>query len=199
MDVSKLDSEELIRLALAEINEGSSSDAVVLLKTLLEREPGHVFARYLLAAQHAQMGLMDRAEAGFSATVAAAPEFPIARFQLAQLLLSQARVEEAKAHLKLLAQLPADQALSRYAAALLALADEDLSCALQELEAGLACHQEIPALASDMARIVATLEAAAGAAAIAAVAQGSTATPTFESLPPATVAPLFLTGYGRES
>jgi len=186
MNFDKLDNDELLRLSLDAINANRDADAVVMLKTLLEREPGHVFATYLLAAQHAQLGMMDRAEAGFRAVVLEAPEFPIARFQLGQLLLVKGAVGEAQ---QVLAPLMDDrQALGAYARALHAAAVDDLATALAELETGLALPQDIPALALDMRRLHDQVQVAAAQAAISVDAPASSAA----------ASALFLSNYGRE-
>jgi tetratricopeptide (TPR) repeat protein len=183
MNFDKLDNDELLRLALDAINNDRDADAVVMLKTLLERDPGHVFATYLLAAQHAQMGMMDRAEAGFRAVVQQAPDFPIARFQLGQLLLVKGAGEEAR---HVLAPLTAGrEALGAYARGLSAAALEDLSTALSELEAGLALPQEIPALELDMRRLLSRLQG---------IAIETAASPA----PASSSSALFLSNYGRE-
>ena len=186
MNYEKLDNEELLFLSLGAINAGRDADAVVMLKTLLEREPGHVHARYLLAAQHAQIGLRDRAERGFRAVVADAPDFAIARFQLGQLLLTRGEAEAARETFAPL--IARTDALGAYARAMRALAGEDTAQAADELQQGLALEQEIPALAADMQRLLEQLRAAPGA-------------PIGETLatPAALAAPRFLASYGREN
>lgn len=181
MNYDKLDNEELLRLSLDAINNGRDADAVVMLKTLLEREPQHVHAQYLLAAQHAQLGMHDRAEAGFRAVVADAPELAIARFQLGQLLVMKGDGPGATQALQPLAD--QQDALGAYARAMVAAADDDVAAAVGHLESGLALPQEIPALTADMQRLHAQLQQGA----VAATAD-----------PPATpTASMFLTGYGR--
>lgn len=179
MNYDKLDNEELLRLALDAINNGRDADAVVMLKTLLERDPQHVHAQYLLAAQHAQLGMHDRAEAGFRAVVTNAPELAIARFQLGQLLVMKGEGAEARQTLQPLAD--QQDALGAYARAMTAAADEDIANALVHLESGLALPQEIPALTADMQRLHGQLQ------------QGTVGV---EAEAPA-AAPMFLTGYGR--
>jgi tetratricopeptide (TPR) repeat protein len=183
MSYEKLDNEELLRVALDTINQDRHADAVSMLKTLLEREPTHVFATYLLAAEHAQLGMMDRAEDGFRRTVALAPDFPMARFQLGQALLVRGVGIEAREVLAPLANLPGNVALSCYARGLIAAANEDAAEAIAQLEAGLAYEQDIPALAQDMQRVVGNLRALAPANELAA------STPV--------AAPMFLSNYGR--
>ena len=144
MDIAKLDNEELLRLSLDAINRGADADSLVLLKTLLEREPDNANAHYLLAAQHAQLGMFDRAEQGFRAVAARAPQLPTARFQLAQLLIMKGAQDEARAVLAPL-RTQAD-ALGAYARALDAVAADDAAKASEELEKGLEMAQDNPAL-----------------------------------------------------
>jgi hypothetical protein len=184
MNYDKLDNDELLRLSLDAINNGRDADSVVMLKTLLERDPRHMYGQYLLAAQHAQLSMFDRAEAGFRTVVAQAPEFAIARFQLAQLLLMKGAADEAR---QLLTPVSAQQdALGAYARAL-SVADDDVATAIRELDAGIAMPQEIPALAADMQRVRDQLAQN--------LSQGGAAN-AVQSQPQA--APIFLTGYGRE-
>ncbi|HDS1508865.1 hypothetical protein I5U67_07950 [Stenotrophomonas maltophilia] len=183
MDYKKLDMEELLRLSIDAIAGNRQADALVLLKTALEREPEHVHATYLLAAQHAQLGLVDRAEAGFRKVVAAAPDLAIARFQYAQLLMGQGRAEEAR---QMLAPVRAQvDALGAYARALDAAADQRMDDALRELDEGLAQPQALPALAIDMRRLRDQLAGSAPASLTEVAARIDTP------------APIFLTGYGR--
>ena len=184
MTYAMLDNEELLRIALDAINQDRHADAVAMLKTLLEREADHVFGTYLLAAEHAQLGMMDRAEAGFRRTVELAPDFPMARFQLGQIHLTKNDAAAAKAILTPLASLPAGLALSAYAKGLIAAADEDLAEAAHQLQTGLACEQEIPALAADMQRVLENLFS------LGAGAPGSATTPH-------AAAPMYLSNYGK--
>lgn len=181
MTYEKLDTDELLRLALEAMNAGREADSIVMLKTLLEREPDHVHARYLLAAQHAQLGMMERAEAGFRDVIARSAELPIARFQLAQMLLLRGANQEAQTVLAPLAAAPDGQALGGYARALTAAAVDDTAGTIAGLQSGLACAQDIPALAGDMRRLLDQL-----------LANGPIQPPPGDG-----AAPLFLSGYGR--
>lgn len=180
MNYENLDNEELLRLTLDAINGNRDAEAMSMLKLMLSREPGHLHATYLLAAQHAQIGMFDRAEAGMRTVVAQSPEFAIARFQLGQLLTMKGAVAESR---EILSPLFAGQdALSAYARGMAALAAEDAATALRELESGLALPQEIPALTADMQRLRDNLANAA-----------------IGEIPPAnasTQAPIYLAGYG---
>ncbi|UOF16277.1 hypothetical protein IEQ11_06415 [Lysobacter capsici] len=191
MGYDKLDNEELLRLALDAINNGRDADSLVMLKTLLERDPKHVHAQYLLAAQHAQLGMFERAEAGFRAAVAGAPDLAIARFQLGQLLVMKGTVEEATQMLAPLAD--RGDALAAYARALVAAANEDAPTAVRELDQGLALPQEIPALAGDMQRLRDRLSVQGADLATMQATEAALAETN-----PIGANPMFLASYGRE-
>lgn len=201
MGYDKLDNEELLRLALDAIHHGRDADSLVMLKTLLERDPQHVHAQYLLAAQHAQLGMFERAEAGFRAAVAGAPELAIARFQLGQLLVMKGAAGEAA---EVLSPLDArEDALAAYARGLLAAANDDAPAALRELDQGLALPQEIPALAGDMQRLRDRLGAHGAGGAAAEAGAGTLAGTVLSETALAETAPvganpIFLASYGRE-
>jgi len=150
MIYEKLDNDELLRLTLDSINQERHADALSMLKVLLERDTEHAFGTYLLAAEHAQLGMMDRAEEGFKKAVMLAPDFPMARFQLGQLYLVKNELGLAKEMFAPIALLPEGLALTAYAKGLIAAANDDIAEAIAHLEAGLACEQEIAALAEDM-------------------------------------------------
>ncbi|MFQ6309213.1 hypothetical protein [Lysobacter capsici] len=191
MGYDKLDNEELLRLALDAINNGRDADSLVMLKTLLERDPKHVYAQYLLAAQHAQLGMFERAEAGFRAAVAGAPDLAIARFQLGQLLVMKGTIEEATQMLAPLAD--RGDALAAYARALVAAANEDATTAVRELDQGLALPQEIPALAGDMQRLRDRLSVQGADLATMQATEAALAETN-----PIGANPMFLASYGRE-
>jgi tetratricopeptide (TPR) repeat protein len=130
--------------------------------------------------------MVERAEEGFLKSVALAPDFPMARFQLGQLYLVKGDAVAAKATLEPLMSLPANAALGAYARGLVAAADEDIDAAIHALQAGLACEQEIPALAGDMQRVLNNLFALRdGGAPMAPVTT------------PGNAAPLYLSNYGK--
>lgn len=162
MSFECMNSEEFLHLSLKAMNASRDEEAMALLAALLEREPEHAQANYLLAAQHAQLGMLDQAEAGFrKATALAGNAFPMPRFQLGQLLLVQGRPDEAIDVLSPLANAP-DPALGAYASAFIALAAQRVTDAVVALREGLQHPQSIPTLADDMRRLVADLERSLG-------------------------------------
>jgi Flp pilus assembly protein TadD len=158
MNIESKDNEELIRMSLEAMNASRAEEAVELLAALLEREPKHAQGHYLRAAQHAQLGMLDQAEAGFrKATVLAGNDFPMPRFQLGQLLMVKGRPDEAVDALSPLAN-ASDPALRAYAGAFIALAAQRVTDAVAALREGLQHPQSIPVLADDMRRLAADLE-----------------------------------------
>ncbi|WP_433851518.1 hypothetical protein [Stenotrophomonas nitritireducens] len=186
MEYEALDDDELLHLSLDAINGARDADAVVLLKVLTGRSPGNPLAYYLLAAQHAQTGLMDRAEQGFKRAVELAPEFAMAHFQLGQLMLVKGDAAAAAHEFRQVRS--DDPAIACYAEGLCALAEERPADALASLQRGLGLPQAIPALAQDMRRLID--EAGTGALA----PQGMQESEGVASL---AVAPMLLSNYSR--
>ena len=162
MSAERMRSEEMIGMSLQAMNASRDEEAMKLLAALLEREPEHAQGIYLLAAQHAQLGMLDQAEAGFRKAMAlAGDDFPMPRFQLGQLLMVQGRPDEAIDVLSPLANAP-DLALGAYANAFIALAAQQVADAIAALRGGLQHPQSIPVLADDMRRLAADLERSLG-------------------------------------
>lgn len=148
MEFKTLDNEELLRLSLDAMSNDRDADAMMMLKTLLERTPNDANAQYLLAALHAQIGMMDRAEEGFQTTLALAPGMVMARFQLGQLLLVKGDNGGAR---NVLEPLTGQQdAIGAYARGLFAVAGDDVDGAIRFLGDGLALPQAVPVLQRDM-------------------------------------------------
>ncbi|MGN7838590.1 tetratricopeptide repeat protein [Stenotrophomonas sp. 22385] len=183
MDFDKLDIDELLRLSIDAVSRDRTPDAMVLLKTVIERDPAHVYAIYLLAAQYAQLGMVDRAEHGFKKVVVGASSLPIARFQYGQLLMGQGRNEEAADMLAPILEQVDD--LGAYARALSAAGQDRIQDSLRELDRGLELPQSIPALTIDMRRLREQLGGVTSQVASDVVAINETP------------AAMFLTGYGR--
>lgn len=137
MDYELLDDDELLSLSLGAINNARDEDAVVLLKVLVRRNPSHAVGHYLLAAQHAQLGLFERAEQEFRQAVDLAPAFTMALFQFAQLLLVKGNAAEAVEQFNRVGT--EDQAVRAYAEGLVAIAEDRTGDALSALQHGLSC------------------------------------------------------------
>lgn len=196
MNYDKLDNEELLYVALDAVNSARYGDAILLLRMLLERDQTNPNTQYLLAAQHAQLGMYERAESGFRALLLHTPEFSIARFQLGQLLLMKNTPADAKVVLSPLTD--ANDAIGAYARALCAVADEEAVRAMRELEAGLRLPQPVPTLANDMQELLVRLSQSGNRPAERNDAVPPEPQHVSESeLQSTPTARMFMTGYGR--
>lgn len=151
------DTEECFHLALHASAAGQPHTCMTYLRHVLQEQPAHAPAMYLLAAQHAEIGLFERAVSGMQAALAIEPKLEIARFQLGLLLLDCNRRAEAKENLAALSG-STDPGLATFAAAMIALADEDLQAARDKLTLGLTQTRN-PPVAALMQRVLAALPA----------------------------------------
>jgi hypothetical protein len=189
-DTSLLDVEELFHLALHANGTGERHACISYLREVLQQEPRHAPALYMLAIQHATLGLSQRAASGIKAAIESGLDGKardMARFQLGVLLLLDVRSPaEAKEQF---AQLDScdDPALCIYAGALTALADGDPKRCVERLRLGLARHSaENPPLSAHMQQLLERLEQTAPPSA----AEPAATTPQQSS---------YLGAYGRSS
>ena len=132
-----LDAEELFHLALHASAAGDHHACMTYLEEVLQREPHNARAIYLLAVQHAELGLTQRAVAGIKAALAIDSDLEIARFQLGLLLMfDRNEPREAKSYLERLCSSD-NRALRAYAEAIIAIVDNDPVRARQKLAIGL--------------------------------------------------------------
>jgi len=132
-----LDAEEYFHLALHASGSGDHHACMTYIEEVLQREPQHARAIYLLAVQHAELGLTQRAIAGIKAALAIEPDLEIARFQLGLLLMfDKSEPQEAKTYLERLGS-SQNLTLRAYSQAMIAIADNDPALARQKLAIGL--------------------------------------------------------------
>jgi tetratricopeptide (TPR) repeat protein len=147
------DTEEYFHLALHASSVGDHHACMSYLEEVLQQEPRNARAIYLLAVQHAEIGLSERAIGGIKAALSIEPGMEIARFQLGLLLLfDKRRPAEAKEYLTRLNS-SADRALRAYSEAMIAIADNDSALAKEKLALGLSTSTGSPALSSLMRRL----------------------------------------------
>lgn len=148
-----LDVEEYLHLALHASSVKDHHACLRYLREALQLEPRNARVLYLLAAQHAELGLIDRGIAGMRAALEREPKLDIARFQLGLMLMDTGRAGEAREHFAQLGA-SADQALRAYADAITALADNDAAAAQEKLRMGLTFPTANPALLENMRRLL---------------------------------------------
>lgn len=148
-----LDADEYLHLAIHASSMGEHHASMTYLKEALEREPANGRALYLLAVQHAELGLQERAIRELKAVLDIEPAMELARFQLGLLLLDRRRPAEAKQEFARL-ETTRDESLRTCCEALSAFADNDLLTAKEKLAAALAKPLSNPALTVMMQKLL---------------------------------------------
>lgn len=151
---AQLDSEELFRLALLDVQASRHDQAILKLKELVAMTPEDARAHFLLAAEHAELGLYDRAEQGMTRALALDPSLHTARFQLGLLHYTRGDTTQAAAAWAPLDDLGNREALVLFKSGLLKLATDELEAAERELGEALELAQGNPALAKDIANVL---------------------------------------------
>jgi Flp pilus assembly protein TadD len=151
-----LDASEYLHLAIHASQEGNHHSALGYLKQAIENEPNNAAVRYFLAAEHAELGLLERARTEMIEVLELEPGMDIARFQLGLLHLQLQFEADARAAFVQLADLSQDASLQLFAAAYVELLDDHREAAIEKFEAGLLDCQN-PALKADMARVLGSL------------------------------------------
>jgi tetratricopeptide (TPR) repeat protein len=155
-DIMQLDIEETFHLAVHASSVGQHHACLLYLKEILHERPDHAKAVYLMASQHAELGLTERAIAELDRVIALDSTVEIARFQLALLLLDRGQREVAVRHLRVLSA-DAGGALKLFAQGMLAYSQGDTESARRAIEAGLEAKNDNPALSALMKCFVATV------------------------------------------
>jgi tetratricopeptide (TPR) repeat protein len=159
---SGLDDEELLHLAIEASRTGRHGDAITHLKEAANKSERNAKVRFLLGAEHAQIGLFDRAAEEMTAALKLDPGLVPARFQLGLLYLVHARVEESAAVWKGLDSLPENDPYLHFKRGLEALARDDFAGCEESLKRGLALNTSNPPLNRDMQKILDDVAARAG-------------------------------------
>lgn len=162
-----LDAEELLQLAIRSSEANRHEDALSYLKRALELSPKNGKIHYLLGAEHAQIGLYDRAAVEMAKAVELEPDLHTARFQLGLLHITSGRVEQAESAWKPLEALGPENPLSLFKTGLLHLARDEFDQCMQCLKRGIGLNASNMALNKDMQRILGEIETRRSAAAAA--------------------------------
>ena len=121
-----LDAEELLQLALLDIDAGRHDNAIKKLKRSVALDGQNAKAHYLLGAEHAEIGLLERAIEEMTVAVQLDPALDTAHFQLGLLQYSLGRLEEARIAWQPLEPLGSSNQLFLFKSALLKISDEQL-------------------------------------------------------------------------
>ncbi|NVJ59022.1 MAG: tetratricopeptide repeat protein [Gammaproteobacteria bacterium] len=154
----KLDSDELLHLAIHASNQDRHDDAIRMLKEAVEQDPNNAFNHYMLAAEYATVGLYDRALGEFKTTVEQMPDLKPARIQYALLLIATNQNDEALPTLKPLQDTETPDCYTHFSNGLVALIDEDLEKAKQDIQNGINENNDNLPLNNDFEKIIVEID-----------------------------------------
>lgn len=149
-----IDPDEYLHLALEAVRRDDHGAALAYLKEGAQRAPQDPRIAYLLGAEHAQIGLYDRAEAEMQRAIELDPQMHTARFQLGLLQMTQGRAGDADSTWQGLDALPEGHAMRCFRDGLKALAADRFAEARQIIQAGLAANDFSPELNRDMENLL---------------------------------------------
>lgn len=153
-----LDAEELFRLGLQASNAQDSAAAINFLKQATERDPCHAKAAWLLGAEYAQIGMMDRAQAALERSVELEPDLTGARFQLGLLHLTSGQVDAATRVWEPLDAQDDDNPYRLFKAGMLHMVVDEFEPALVVLRRCAALPRIDPALQRDVQLVISQIE-----------------------------------------
>lgn len=188
-----LDATEYLHLALHAVQKGDHHAALLYLKNVLELQPDNSAAHYLMAAEHAELGLLERAAEGMAESLLLDPGLDIARFQLGLLKLQLDRIPEAAEAFGTLVQVSTDTSLREFASGYMALIAEDKALAIPHFAAGLELCDNNLALKQDMTRVLDSLQPAS------TIDEASASAPSVSLEKPSDTASLLFLGAYRDS
>ncbi|SRR6266446_2909251 len=152
--VERLDVDELLQLALQASKENRNEQSITYLKRALDLKPREGRLHYMLAAEHAQMGLYDRAAEEMAKAVELDSSLVTAHFQLGLLHLTSGRVAQAESAWRPLDKLGPDHFLHLFKTGMLHLARDEFKECKSCLERGIKANNFNEALNVDMRRVL---------------------------------------------
>lgn len=150
---SRLDVDELLHLAIRASQNNQHEQTIDYLKQALDVDPKNAKALYLLGAEHAEIGLYDRAVEDMTKAVALDPDLVTAHFQLGLLHITAGRVDAAAQAWRPLDKLGDANPFYLFKAGMLHLVKDEFAECVASLEKGIALNTMNEALNNDMRRI----------------------------------------------
>jgi len=164
-NATQLDAEELLHFAIRASQNKQNEKAILYLKHALTQDPDNARLHYFLGAQHAEIGMYDRAVEEMAKAVDIDPGLETAHFQLGLLHATSARIAEAEQAWKPLDQLGEEHPLYLFKTGLLHLTRNEFDQATTLLTRGIELNQANPDLNRDMLRILNDIQKVSPAAA----------------------------------
>lgn len=153
-----LDADELLHLAVRASDQNNAGQAIAFLKEAIAKRPDFAQAFHLLGAEHAQLGMYDRAMEDMEKAIALDPGMMITRFQLGLLYLGARQPEKAAAMWSPLDGLGEQHALFHFKKGLSHLAKDEFRPCLIALKRGIELNNFSQALNVDMTKFIHDVE-----------------------------------------
>ena len=154
----RLDADELLQLAIRASGADNHEESISYLKRAVDVAPKNGKVHYMLGAEHAQIGLYERAMEEMKHAVDLEPTLYTAHFQLGLLLVTAGRPDQAKAAWQALDNLGPSDPLYLFKSGLLHLVSDEFPQAMDQLKKGLALNTTNEALNRDMRRVLDDIE-----------------------------------------
>jgi len=156
------EAEALLQAGLAASRQDDSERALHFFARASAANPSGAMPHFLIGSEFAALGQMDKAEAELANAVLLAPGLHLARYQLGLLQFSAGRAAVALVTWAPLLALGDGLPLAHYVQGFASLAQDDFAGARNHFESGLALHQENPAVAVDIRKVLGRMEVAMG-------------------------------------
>ena len=151
--LNQLDAEELYHLALQAINNKNHDKAIALLKMSLDLKPD-ANTQYILAAEHAEIGMLERATAEMCKAIELDSSLWTAYLQLGLLYMMQNQAQQAIDAWSSLQSLDEEDPLHLFGLGLTCVLEGKYPEAVTLLERGINQNQTNPALNNDMVGVL---------------------------------------------
>lgn len=145
--------------ALAASATGAVQEAIALFQQAAQEQPGSAAPHFLLGAEFASLGQIDKAEQSFCDAVLLAPEWPVPRYQLGLLQFSAGRASAALLTWQPLLGLDEGNPLPHWVRGFSFLAVDDFARARASFSAGLERNTEHPPMSADIRLVMARMDA----------------------------------------
>lgn len=157
--MAALDRQEMLHMAIHASANSRPDDAIRTLKDLIEIDEANGDAHFLIAANYAEIAMLEKSISHYQRALELMPEQDYARMQFGMLLTAMDRIDEAREVLASFVTGQRDDCYAIFARGLNALFDNNLGESRRLLEAGLAANQNNEPLNNDVGRLIAEIDA----------------------------------------
>lgn len=161
-NLNVLDADELLHLAIIASQQDRHEEAITHLKNALIEKPKDARVHFMLGAEHAEIGMYDRAIEDMKQAVTYDDQLYTAHFQLGLLYITSGKVQEAESAWSPIDTLGQDDPLYLFKTGLLHLAKNEFDDCLTNLEKGIKSNQKNQPLNNDIRRIIEEVKTSIG-------------------------------------